>query len=112
MDRRRAISVRQPAAELILRAVKKAEYRCRPTKIRGRVMLYAAMKGLDWPEGWRKVGKEPGQLPVASSSAAWRSWTASGTETGIPRQPLTSSLCSADCQEHSRPALIRHEETC
>jgi len=64
MDRSRAISVRQPATELILRGVKKAEYRSRPTTIRGRVMLNAAMKRLDWPEEWRKVGKEPGQLPV------------------------------------------------
>jgi hypothetical protein len=39
----RALSIRQPHAEAILRGVKKIEYRTRPTKIRGRIHIYAAL---------------------------------------------------------------------
>jgi len=59
-----AISIRQPYVELILRGIKKAEYRTRPTNIRGRVYLYTAKKPGDWPAGWRKVRAEPGDLPT------------------------------------------------
>lgn len=59
-----AISIRQPFVELILRRIKKAEYRNRPTNIRGRVYLYAARKPVDWPAGWRQVKAEPGDLPT------------------------------------------------
>ena len=38
----RALSVRQPAAEAIMRGVKKTEYRSGPTKVRGRVYVYAS----------------------------------------------------------------------
>lgn len=38
----RALSIRQPYAELILRGEKKIEYRSRPTNIRGRVYIYAS----------------------------------------------------------------------
>ena len=38
----RALSVRQPYVELILRGIKKIEYRSTPTTIRGRVLLYAS----------------------------------------------------------------------
>jgi len=38
----RALSVRQPYVELILRGIKKIEYRSTPTSIRGRVLLYAS----------------------------------------------------------------------
>jgi predicted transcriptional regulator len=40
----RAISIRQPWVELILRGVKKKEYRSQPTNIRERVYLYASAK--------------------------------------------------------------------
>ena len=59
-----AISIRQPHVELILRGIKKAEYRSRPTNIRGRVYLYASKSPADWPAGWRKAGAEPGDLPT------------------------------------------------
>ena len=36
--RQRALSIRQPHAEAILRCVKKIEYRSGPTKIRGRIL--------------------------------------------------------------------------
>lgn len=39
----RALSIRQPHAEAILRSVKKIEYRSGPTKIRGRVFIYASL---------------------------------------------------------------------
>ncbi|MBM3127554.1 MAG: ASCH domain-containing protein [Chloroflexi bacterium] len=40
----RALSVRQPYAEQILRGTKKIEYRSIPTKIRERVYIYASKK--------------------------------------------------------------------
>ncbi|MEI7847133.1 MAG: ASCH domain-containing protein [Chloroflexota bacterium] len=40
----RAISIRQPYAEAILRGIKKIEYRSQPTRIRGRVYLYASLQ--------------------------------------------------------------------
>jgi len=40
----RALSIRQPYVELILRGKKRQEYRSRPTNIRGRVYLYAGLK--------------------------------------------------------------------
>lgn len=39
----KALSIRQPWAELILRGEKTVEYRSQPTKIRGRVYIYAAL---------------------------------------------------------------------
>lgn len=43
----RAISIRQPYVELILRGSKRAEFRSRQTRVRGRVYLYAARKLAD-----------------------------------------------------------------
>jgi hypothetical protein len=43
----RALSIRQPWAELILRGIKTIEVRSRPTKIRGRVQIYASLGRLD-----------------------------------------------------------------
>ena len=43
-DLPRAISIRQPYVEMILRGTKRAEYRSRATKVRGRVYLYASLK--------------------------------------------------------------------
>jgi len=39
----RALSIRQPHAEAIMRGVKKIEYRSRLTKIRERIYIYAAL---------------------------------------------------------------------
>ena len=39
----RALSIRQPHAEAILRGAKKIEYRSGPTKIRGRILIYASL---------------------------------------------------------------------
>src|SRR5262245_34261335 len=43
-ESRLALSIRQPHAEAIMRGVKKIEYRSGPTKIRGRVLIYAGLK--------------------------------------------------------------------
>jgi hypothetical protein len=59
----RAISIRQPHVELILRGQKLWEYRSRPTNIRERVYLYAGLRPADSPAGWRRVGKGPRDLP-------------------------------------------------
>ena len=40
----RALSIRQPNAEAILRGVKKIEYRSGPTKVRGRFLIYASQR--------------------------------------------------------------------
>jgi len=61
----RAISIRQPFVELILRGEKKAEYRSRPTLIRERVYLYASRSPVDSMEAWVRVEKLPGDLPTA-----------------------------------------------
>jgi hypothetical protein len=51
----RALSIRQPFAELILRGIKRIEYRSQPTRIIGeRFYIYASRKtwsggGLRWP---------------------------------------------------------------
>jgi ASCH domain-containing protein len=59
----RAISIRQPYVEDILRGKKKYEYRSRPTKIRGRVYLYASL-GSGSEDYWRKMKLVPGDLPA------------------------------------------------
>jgi hypothetical protein len=60
----RAISIRQPFVELILRRKKKIEFRSIPTKIRERVYLYAGRKPADSPRAWRQAGAQPGELPT------------------------------------------------
>ncbi|MFN8611335.1 MAG: ASCH domain-containing protein [Vulcanimicrobiota bacterium] len=46
---RRALSIRQPWAELILGGQKTLEIRSRPTKVRGWVQIYAALRREDGP---------------------------------------------------------------
>ena len=60
----RAISIRQPYVEQILRRTKKIEYRSVPTNIRGTVYLYASLRPADDPEAWGKVKCAPGSLPT------------------------------------------------
>ena len=59
----RAISIRQPYAELILRGIKKEEYRSRRTTIRGRVYIYASLTNADDDEAWEQTRKRPGAFP-------------------------------------------------
>jgi hypothetical protein len=58
-----AISIRQPYVEEILLGKKKFEYRNQKTHKRGRVYLYAA-KGAGDLARYKKLGVEPGDLPV------------------------------------------------
>ena len=59
-----AISIRQPYVELILRGIKKYEYRSTPTRITGRVYLYAAKKSVDDDAAWHKAENQRGELPT------------------------------------------------
>jgi hypothetical protein len=59
---KRALSIRQPYAELILRGVKKVEYRSIRTNIRERVYIYASKKPSK--EAFAKMKAQPGDFPV------------------------------------------------
>ena len=59
----RALSVRQPYAEQILRGTKRIEYRPKPVRILGRVLIYAAMKPGPGEE-FEKLRLDPGDLPT------------------------------------------------
>ena len=63
MKIQRALSVRQPFAEMILRGTKKIEYRSVRTHIRERVYIYASTKPGD-AEHFAKIRCEPGDLPT------------------------------------------------
>ena len=59
----KALSIRQPYAEMILRGIKTIEYRTMPTKIRGRVYIYASLTaGL--MEAFEKLKSKPGDFPT------------------------------------------------
>lgn len=60
----RAISIRQPFVELILQGKKRYEYRSTPTRITGRVFLYASKKPVEDDRCWRKAGIARGELPT------------------------------------------------
>lgn len=60
----RAISIRQPYVELILKGKKKIEYRTVRTNIRETVYLYASQKPADDPEAWSEVKAAPSDLPA------------------------------------------------
>jgi hypothetical protein len=60
----RALSVRQPWAELILQGVKRLEYRPKRTNIRERVYIYASLTPADNNAAWRRSGHKLGELPV------------------------------------------------
>lgn len=58
----RALSIRQPYAELILLGKKRVEYRSRATTIRGRFYIYASLTPGPL-KLFKKTGKSPEQLP-------------------------------------------------
>ena len=61
----RAISIRQPWVELILRGEKTEEFRSQPTRIKERVYLYASLRPAEYSaKHWKKLGLEPGDLPT------------------------------------------------
>jgi hypothetical protein len=58
----RALSVRQPFAEQIMRGTKKIEYRSIRTNIRGRVYVYASKQPRI--DAYEKMKVEPGTFPA------------------------------------------------
>lgn len=63
MKNLRALSIRQPHAENILRGKKKIEYRSRPTNVRERVYIYASNNPAHEIH-WKKIKMKPGDLPT------------------------------------------------
>ena len=59
----RALSVRQPFAEQIMRGTKMIEYRSKPTNIRGRIYIYAS-KTPGHKSVFEKMKSKPGDYPV------------------------------------------------
>lgn len=59
----RALSIRQPYAEDILRGTKRIEYRSRPTTIRERVYIYASLTP-GKPKAFEAMGAHSGDLPT------------------------------------------------
>ncbi len=60
----RALSIRQPYAELILRGQKRYEIRSRPTRVFERVYIYASQAPSDDQRAWRRVSSPEGSLPT------------------------------------------------
>jgi hypothetical protein len=77
---RLALSVRQPFAELIMRGVKTVEERSRPTRVRGRIYIYASLGR--WP---------------ATEEAEWAEEFGIDIE-GLPRGVLVGDVELYDCQ--------------
>src|SRR6476469_6414550 len=70
----RALSIRQPFAELILRGIKTVEYRSRPTKIIGaRFLIYASKRAAKRPSDAASAGAWSKDLamPGAGELPAW-----------------------------------------
>lgn len=66
----RALSIRQPYAELILRGIKRVEYRAHATKLLGeRFWIYAPKKALTPEEFGKRVWSN--DLAVANNVPAW-----------------------------------------
>lgn len=91
----RAISIRQPFAELILQGKKKKEFRSRRTAIRGKVYIYACRKIDHDTQSWRKLGTMESILPIGKIVGTVKLLTASlppaavsplflQTQSGIP----------------------------
>jgi len=59
----RAISIRQPYAEMIMRGIKTEEYRSVVTNIRGNVYVYASQTP-GHPDDFADLDLKPGSLPV------------------------------------------------
>jgi hypothetical protein len=59
----KALSIRQPYAEMILRGIKKIEYRTMRTNIRGRVYIYASLTAGPLEE-YEKLKSQPGDFPT------------------------------------------------
>jgi hypothetical protein len=88
---RAAISVHQPYADQILRGIKKYEYRSIPTRVRGRVYIYATLKTVTHHTGNLPRGRILGTVEVISCD--WSShlrcyrWKLSRPRRMRPRTP-------------------------
>ncbi len=60
----RALSIRQPYAEQIMRGTKRFEFRSTRTNLRERIYLYASAKPADDAGAWREMRLAPGALPT------------------------------------------------
>lgn len=63
MKNMRALSIRQPYAEQILRGTKKIEYRSFLTHIRERIYIYASLTP-GHSNDWEEMKMKPGDLPT------------------------------------------------
>lgn len=63
MKRMIAISIRQPFVEQIMLRTKKFEYRSVPTRIRGRVYVYASQRPRP-PKDWKRMKVGPDAVPL------------------------------------------------
>ena len=63
MKRLRALSIKQPFAEQIMRGMKRFEYRSQKTNVRGRVYVYASL-GPRPAADWKKMNVGPGDVPL------------------------------------------------
>lgn len=61
---KRALSIRQPYAEQIMRGVKRIDYRSRPTKIIGERFYIYASRQPGPPEEFASIDCQPGNLPT------------------------------------------------
>jgi hypothetical protein len=94
----RALSIRQPYAELILRGIKRIEYRSRPTKIIGeRFYIYAARK---WAGVRIKMSEVRDQISDGADAAL--SLTSDlcprGLTSGLPTGVIVGTAIITECR--------------
>lgn len=80
----RALSIRQPYVEAIFRGTKTAEFRRRPTNIRGRVYLYASLQPAD-----EEYGQQVGIYQLGIPYQEWAS---------LPRGGILGSAELTGCE--------------
>ena len=103
----RALSIRQPFAELILRGIKTVEYRSRPTRIIGqRFHIYAAKKQLSVASLQLPVKAWSRDLGVAEGLPEWMIELAEQVGMiepdalgGLPRGVIVGSAVIEKCEE-------------
>src|SRR5688500_9532473 len=80
----RALSIRQPHAEPIMRGIKQIEYRSAPTRIRGRIPIYASL-------GRYSAEDEAERMPDSGMEAL--------TRDNLPRGVLVGTVDRSDCDD-------------
>ena len=100
----RALSIRQPYAELILRGVKTIEYRSRPTRIIGERFYIYASKGKALPQGTGHQALVKALGPAAAPlvpSASCLVPAASELPTGV----IVGSAVVTHCTPNGNPGM-------